>query len=76
MPKISIRQTSLRTIRKGDKKWLLHDGLALAPRAAFEISNRCPQEYSLIIQECIRNEWLNPVAHIKDHELFWEELQR
>jgi hypothetical protein len=52
----------------------MQDGLVFSNRAGFEISQRCPSEYRLIIQECISNEWLKPVAVIKDRELAWDIL--
>ena len=70
------RTSSIRTIRMGDPKFLIHDGLIMAPRAGFEISDKCPKEYKLIIDECLGNGWLKPVATIKDTELFWEEFQK
>lgn len=72
----TLRQTSLRTVKQGDSKWMLTDGMVTAPRAGFEISNNCPKEYRLIIQECINYGWLKPVATVRDNELFWEEFQK
>jgi hypothetical protein len=68
--------SSLRTIRLGEPKFLIQDGLVMAPRAGFEISDKCPREYKLIINECLGNGWLKPVATIKDSELFWEEFSK
>jgi hypothetical protein len=48
----------------------------MSPRASFEIDNSCPREYKLIISKCINNGWLKPVAHVKDHEKFWEEFEK
>ena len=48
----------------------------MAPRAGFEINDKCPREYKLIINECLANGWLKPVATIKDTELFWEEFSK
>lgn len=55
---------------------MIADGLVMAPRAGFEISDKCPREYKLIINECLSNGWLKPVATIKDSELFWEEFAK
>lgn len=74
--KIIANKTSLRTIRQGDPKFILVDGMIASPRADFEINHHCPKEYKSIIVECINNGWLKPVATVKDHELFWEELQK
>jgi len=46
------------------------------PRAGFEISRSCPDQYKQIISQCIDNGWLKPVAYVKDCELFWEEFSK
>jgi hypothetical protein len=73
---IKTTQTCLRTIKPGDPKWNIIDGMFVAPRAGFEISLNCPKEYKMIISECINYGWLKPVAIVKDHELFWEEFSK
>ena len=72
----TIKQTTIRTIKQSDPKFHIIDGLVTAPRAGFEISSGCPYSYRQVIQECINNGWLKPVANIKDNELFWEEFQK
>jgi hypothetical protein len=52
------------------------DGFTLVPRASFEINSQCPQEYQLIISECINNGWLKPVAHMRDTEYTLELIQK
>ena len=74
--KIEIKQSAFRTIKKDDPKFMLVDGMVTVPRAGFEINQRCPNEYKLILLDCIRNGWLSPVATVKDHELFWEEFSK
>jgi hypothetical protein len=76
MFKLTETKSSIRTIRSGDPKFMLAEGLVMTPRAGFEISEKCPKEYRSIIRDCIRYNWLLPVAHIKDNELFWEEFSK
>ena len=64
----------VRTVRERDDDFMLTNGVVITPRAGFEISNRCPENYKEIILECISQGWLKPVAHIYDHELMWEKL--
>lgn len=73
---IETTQSSLRTIKKGDPKFILRDGFKIAPRAGVEISNECPREYRLIIATCMEKGWLKPFATVKDTELFWEEFSK
>ena len=71
-----VEQSSIRTIRKGDKDFMLVDGMTTTPRAGFEMSHSIPNQYRTIITQCIDNGWLKPVAYVKDSELFWEEFQK
>lgn len=71
----NVQTSSIRTIRKGEKGFMLIDGMVVMPRAGFEISRSCPSSYKQIIAECIDNGWLKPVAYVKDHELFWESFK-
>jgi len=74
--KFTITQSSIRTIKQGDPKFHIVDGLVMAPRAGFEIGEGCPKEYREIIATCIGYGWLRPVATVKDNELFWEEFSK
>ena len=73
--KISTRTSNIRTIRHGDAKFMLQDGLVICPRAGFEINEKCPREYKLIVAECINNGWIKPVAHVYGKELTMDALR-
>ena len=68
--------STVRSIRQGERGFMLRDGLVMAPRAGFEISNSAPREYRQIIAECIDNGWLKPVAHMRDAEYTMELLRQ
>ena len=72
--KISTRTRNIQTIRQGDPKFMLQDGLMTCPRAGFEISQDCPRSHKLVIMEAIKNEWLVPVANITERELIFMGL--
>ena len=74
MMNISTQPNTIRTIRHGDKDWLIDKGLMVAPRAGFEIGNACPREYKLIIQRCINHGWITPIANVLERDISWEEL--
>lgn len=65
---------TIKTIRKDDPDFIIDNGIIMAPRAGFEISNDCPRQYKLMITEAIKNGWLKPVAYIKQSEFTWEKL--
>jgi len=65
----------VKTFKSGDQDFTFsHDGFTLTPRAGFQISSGCPQNYREIISECIEYGWLKPIAHMKESEFVWEEL--
>jgi len=47
-----------------------------APRAGFEISQRCPENYRDLLQECIGHGWIKPVAHVHERELLFMGLSQ
>jgi len=73
--KISTRTTNIRTIRQGDPKFMLIDGMVMSPRAGFEINEKCPSEYRQILMTCIDLGWLKPVAHVYGKELTMDALR-
>jgi hypothetical protein len=67
-------EKTIKTIRKDDPDFIIINGIVMAPRAGFEISNDCPRQYKLMIMEAIKNGWLQPVAYMKESEFVWEKL--
>ena len=72
--KITTRQTCIRTVREGGSKWWIQDGVAVYPRAGFEINEKCPDTWKPLIQQAIEYGYIKPVAYMKDSELMWETL--
>lgn len=70
------KQPSIRLIKQNDPKFTMEENYMLYPRAAFEISQHCPDNYRSIIGECMIHGWIKPVAYVRDSELFWEEFQK
>jgi len=63
-------------LKQGDKNFTFSpNGVTLVPRACFEISQNCPREYVLVVQECINNGWLKPVANLRNPEYTMELLR-
>jgi len=76
MFKISSSRTH-KTLRQSDTDFTFSpDGLTIVPRASFEISQRCPNNYASLIAECINHGWIKPVAHMRDTEYTMELLQK
>ena len=66
--------SQIRTIKQGDARFHIQDKFTITPRAGFEISQRCPENYRSLIQECIQHGWLKPVAYMTERELIFMGL--
>ena len=64
----------IKKISNNDPDFIIDDGIIMAPRAGFEISQRCPDNYVSLLQECIKQGWIKPVAYMKQSEFVWEKL--
>ena len=73
--KISTRTTNIKTIRHGDPKFMLVDGIVICPRAGFEINDKCPTEYRQILMTALDVGWIKPVAHVYGKELTMDALR-
>jgi hypothetical protein len=69
-------QSQIRTIKQGDPRFDIVDKFVTAPRAGFEISQRCPENYRDLLQECIGHGWIKPVAHVHERELIFMGLSQ
>jgi len=65
---IANHTSRIRTLKPGDKGFLIHDKFTTANRAGFEVSADCPYNHLRIIQTCIEKGWLRPVANITEKE--------
>ena len=74
---ITTRNNSknIETIRPGDPKFMLNDGMVVTPRAGFEISNNCPASYKSILITAINAGWIKPVANVYGKELTMDALR-
>jgi len=73
---ITSYQSQIHTLKQSDPKFVIYDGLMQAPRAGFEISQGCPKEYKMILNECILHGWIKPVAHVTERELMFMGLSQ
>lgn len=71
---IKTHRSQIRTIKQDDPRFQIQDEFFMATRAGFEISDRCPSEYKIVLQECINNGWLKPVAYMTERELLFSGL--
>lgn len=72
--KFTTRKTQIKTIKQEDPRFHIWDEFIVAHRAGFEVDQRCPREYRMIISECIDRGWLKPVAYMTERELIFAGL--
>lgn len=66
--------STIRTIRPGDRHFRIIDKFVITPRAGFEISKSCPDEYISILRQAVQAGWIKPVAHVTERELLFMGL--
>ena len=71
---ITARKSEIKIIRQDDPRFDISDGFVTSPRAGFEIAYGCPLEYKIVLQECINNGWLKPVAYMTEREMIFNGL--
>jgi hypothetical protein len=69
-------QSRIRTIKPGDPRFNIVDKFVTSPRAGFEISQRCPDNYRDLLLECIGQGWIKPIAHVHERELLFMGLSQ
>jgi len=73
-------KTSRKTYKKlyaGQKEFTFSpDGIVVVPRAGLEILAECPWQVRDQINYALAKGWLQPVAHLPDDELMWENLKK
>jgi hypothetical protein len=72
----TLHKSQVRTIRQDDPNFRIEDGFASYPRAGFHVLPECPWRYREIIEECVANGWLKPIAHVTERELIFMGLTK
>ena len=65
---IELHKSTVKSIRAGDKQFMIQDGFTSYPRASLSVSHKCPVEYSLIIQRCFQQGWIELSATMTERE--------
>lgn len=70
-----VMKSKISTIKQDNPKFMLRDGMVVCPRAGFEISKSCPDEYKSIFITAINAGWIKPVAYVYGKELTMDALR-
>jgi len=73
--KLTAHKSKIKTLRPSDPGFMLNDGIVVCPRAGFEISRSCPEEYASILKQAIQAGWIKPVAHLYGKEYTMDLLR-
>jgi hypothetical protein len=65
----------IKTIRQGDRDFMLNDGMITYPRAMMHVTPECPQEVRSTIMWAVNNGYLKCVAHAYGKELTMDALR-
>jgi len=71
---ITVTRSNVKTIRPGDPHFRITNGLVVASRAGFELSNSCPREYKSIMLQAMNAGWIKPIACVTDEEYMVMQL--
>lgn len=71
---LSAPKDAIKIIKRNDPEFSLVIGGYAYPRAGFQINHCCPDDYKELLLKCIKNEWITPVAYMKQSEYVWEKL--
>jgi len=71
---ITTTRSNVKTLRPGDPHFIITNGLSVAGRAGFELSNSCPKEYKSILLQAVNAGWIKPFACVTDEEYMVMQL--
>lgn len=66
---ITTYTSEIRTIREKDPEFYIRDKYSVAPRAAIEISQSCPERDAQMILYYIQKGWLKSIAMLTEQEM-------
>lgn len=65
----------VKTIRQGDRDFMICDGMITYPRAMLHVTPECPHNIAEMISLASKNGWLKCVAHAYGKELTMDALR-
>lgn len=65
----------VKSIKQGDAKFYINDGIITYPRAMIHVLPNCPQAYRSSIEQALSNGYIKLVAHVYGKELTMDALR-
>ena len=63
-----FQTVTIKSIKKGDKLFKIHNGFMTSDRASIEISPECPSHIANLIAQAYDAGYIKPVAHVTEKE--------
>ncbi len=70
-----MNKQDIRTIRQGDPKFYINDGIVLYPRAAIYVEANCPRNVRETLEWAISNGYVKTMAHVYGKELTMDAMR-
>jgi hypothetical protein len=62
-------------LTKSDPAFHIRDSTTITARAGLKISQRCPENERMWLENAIGYGWIQPVAYVREDELMWIQLK-
>jgi len=76
---ITQQQSEVKLLSKQDKEFYITEGSTVYSRASISFSRSMPAQYQQVVLLCLQNDWIKPVASVRDSELaagkMWNNLK-
>ena len=73
------QQSEVKLLSKQDKEFYITEGSTVYSRASISFSRSMPAQYQQMVLLCLQNDWIKPVASVRDSELaagkMWNNLK-
>jgi len=73
---ITARSSEWIRLKPKDPGFSVQDGITMIPRAGIELSDQCPKAVSDMLIHALDRGWVQPVAHVHQHDHLVERLKR
>jgi hypothetical protein len=74
MSNYTVADSGIKRLTASDPGFYIDVNFVRTGRAGIFISQRCPENYKHLIEECVNHGWIKPVAHVTEKEYLWMNL--
>lgn len=74
MSNYTVADSGIKRLTANDPGFYIDGNIVRTGGAGIFISQRCPDNYRSLIEECVNHGWIQPVAHVTEQEYVWMNL--